>query len=764
MNLIAMASKQKIKLSSLIIPVVSIFTIYNDAYAENKAEVLETGNIEVISSTPLPSLGTPISEVPANVQSSTSKEITQQESLNLSDFLDSNLGSVNTSNSVGNPYQSDVSYRGFTASPILGTAVGMSVFLDGVRFNEPFGDIVNWDLIPANAISNISLIPGSNPLFGLNTLGGALAVNTKSGSDYPGIKASVYTGSWGRHAFEFEAGGEDKSHGIDYFVAGNFFHEDGWRDNSASDVNQLFSKVGWHNDTSDLDLALALADNKMEGTQSLPLSMLSNPKQGYTYPDHITNELGMISLKGSHFITDEELVAGNIYYRRSNSNGFNSNASYDNDPTSPTYTQILASNATSVTQQNGFGAALQISLLKDIMGHRNNFTLGGSIDYGRVNYSSATYGATLVGQQTITLDPSDPNYLQDSVVLRTISDYYGLFATDDFAFNDQWNLTLSGRYNLAQIHLSGTNSVPGDLNGAHQYNRFNPAVGLNYNPSKNLGLYAAYNEGMRAPTPVELSCADQTVPCSLPTGFNSDPNLNMVVAKTWEGGLRGVFAGNIHWNASLYNTETTNDIQFISAGGNSTYGFFQNVGTTQRRGIELGLNGKFDKLSLAANYGFVDATYQSDFLASASANSQADANGNINVTKGDRIPGIARQTFKVRAAYDLSDQWNVGSNLIVASGQYPHGDENNQDINGKIPGYAVLNLDTHYSLNRNWKLFAKVNNVFDKDYATFGTLGLNLFNVMNEQFRTPAAPRAAWVGVTYEFGVSGKADPQVDKD
>ena len=183
---------------------------------------------------------------------------------------------------------------------------------------------MNWDLIPTNAIANINLIPGSNPLFGLNTLGGALSVHTKSGAEFPGISATLTGGSWGRRAFEFEAGGENKDKNFDYFVSGNFFKEDGWRDHSSSDVKQVFGKVGWQNDSSDLDFSIALADNTMEGTQSLPLAMLDNPKQAYTWPDSIENKLAMVSLKGSHFITDDKLVAGNIYYRMSNANSFNS--------------------------------------------------------------------------------------------------------------------------------------------------------------------------------------------------------------------------------------------------------------------------------------------------------------------------------------------------------------------------------------------------------------------------------------------------------
>ena len=159
----------------------------------------------------------------------------------------------------------------------------------------------------------------------------------------------------------------------------------------------------------------------------------------------------------------------------------------------------------------------------------------------------------------------------------------------------------------------------------------------------------------------------------------------------------------------------------------------------------------------------MDATYQSDFTVGSGSNSQ-QVNGNINVTKGNKIPGVARQTLKIRAAYELTPAWNVGSNVILATGQYAHGDENNQDSNGMLPGYAVMNLDTHYAINPTWKVFAKVNNVFDNQYATFGQLGQNIYTGNDEQFRTPSAPRAAWVGITYEFGRSKTAAASVDTD
>ena len=746
-------------LKAMLLAALAILAMPQQAAAGNKAEALETDKVEVVGTTPLPSIGTPINQVPSNVQTGSSKQIEQQQSLDLSEYLDNNLGSVNTSNTVANPYQADVQFRGFTASPLLGTPQGLSVYLDGVRVNEPFGDIVNWDLIPTNAIANINLIPGSNPLFGLNTLGGALAVHTKSGAEFPGFKATLYGGSWARRAFEFEAGGESKENNLDYYVAGNIFKENGWREHSSSDVKQIFSKVGWQNDTSDLDLSVALADTFLEGTQAVPLSELNNPKQAYTYPDSIGNRMAMVSLKGSHFLTDDKLIAGNVYYRKNRTSGFNSNAN--------SLAAADSSNITTDTNQDGYGGALQMTLLNDLVGHKNQFTAGASADFGRTDFTSDSLEATVVGRETVTDASLTPN---GTVRLNTKNDYYGLYATDTFSFTDQWFMTLSGRYNVALIKLSGfsddnagnLNSV-GDLNGNHRYSRFNPAIGFNYNPSNNLGFYGGYNEGMRAATPVELSCADETRPCSLPNAFAADPDLKKVVAKTWEGGVRGKLANNLSWNAGAYTTENNDDIQFIASGVVPNQGFFQNVGRTRRQGLELGLNGKFDALTLAANYGFVDATYESDFVVGSAVNSSKDAAGQIQVSKGNHIPGIVSHTLKLRAAYDVTSAWNIGTNVVMASGQFARGDENNQDVNGKVPGYAVVNLDTHYSINNNWKLFGKVNNLFNHDYATFGILGNNIFNGQDEQFRSPAAPRATWVGVTYEFGTK-KSVSAVDTD
>ncbi|TMG75626.1 MAG: TonB-dependent receptor, partial [Betaproteobacteria bacterium] len=263
------------------------------AIAQNPAEQLETPSVRVIGVTPLPGFGMPPEHIPANVQAVTGAEISRQQSINLPEFMNQRLPGVSINEMQGNPFQPDVSYRGFTASPLLGTPQGVSVYQDGVRVNEPFGDTVNWDLIPTSAISTINLIPGSNPLFGLNTLGGALSIRTRSGAQYPGTRAQLYGGSFGRRAAEAQHGGAQGE--LDYFVSANGFREDGWRVQSPSDVRQLFAKLGWQDGTTDIDFSVTHAETDLGGNGLLPGSMaVTDPKQAYTLRDDTRNRMTLL--------------------------------------------------------------------------------------------------------------------------------------------------------------------------------------------------------------------------------------------------------------------------------------------------------------------------------------------------------------------------------------------------------------------------------------------------------------------------------------
>ncbi|MDP8991381.1 MAG: Plug and carboxypeptidase regulatory-like domain-containing protein, partial [Acidobacteriota bacterium] len=146
----------------------------------------QADRIDVVGATPLPGTNLPLDEIPAPVQTANARDLAQSGALDLADLLNRRLSGVHVNQNQENPFQPHVNYRGYTASPLLGTPEGISVYMDGVRQNQPFGDIVAWDLIPKVAISEVALMPGSNPLFGLNTLGGAISIETKDGRNAPG--------------------------------------------------------------------------------------------------------------------------------------------------------------------------------------------------------------------------------------------------------------------------------------------------------------------------------------------------------------------------------------------------------------------------------------------------------------------------------------------------------------------------------------------------------------------------------------------------
>ena len=206
---------------------------------------------------------------------------------------------------------------------------GLSVYVDGVRVNESFGDTVNWDLIPESAISTVTLMSGSNPVFGLNTLGGALSIQTKSGHDNPGTELEAYGGSFGRRSFQAESGGERGA--FDYFVHGHYFDEDRLaRPVADAGCGRRSARSGWQNDKTDIDLSYTYADTSLFGNGAVPQSMLNYRREASYTPDSTQNLLNFVNLTGTQFLAENLLLSANGYYRHlitGSSNG-NNNDNY----------------------------------------------------------------------------------------------------------------------------------------------------------------------------------------------------------------------------------------------------------------------------------------------------------------------------------------------------------------------------------------------------------------------------------------------------
>ena len=399
------------------------------------AQVATLPGVEIVGTTPLPGIGLPKEQVPANVQSARGEDIDRSHASDLPTFMNRRLGSVYVNEIQNNPFQPDVSFRGFTASPLLGTPQGLSVYLDGVRMNQPFGDVVSWDLIPRVAISSLTLMPGSNPLFGLNTLGGALSLVTKDGVANPGSSVQVRGGSHGLAEVEFESGGS-QSNGVDWYAAGDRFHSRGWRDASPSDVGQLFGKLGWRDSDTRVSLSASLADNDLTGNGLQEQRLLARDRASiYTLPDTTKNRALTLNLEGTHRLSDALSFSGNAYYRNirtSTLNGDVNDDSLDQQIYQPNaaeqralaaagYTGVPTSGANAAntpfpqwrcianallndepaekcsgvinsteTKQQNYGVAGQLSWQESLAGHANLFVAGAAFDASRVHFTQGS--------------------------------------------------------------------------------------------------------------------------------------------------------------------------------------------------------------------------------------------------------------------------------------------------------------------------------------------------------------------------------------
>jgi iron complex outermembrane recepter protein len=730
----------------------------------------DTGALEsvLVSATPVMGTGIPANEVPSNVQTVRAAQIDKDHEDTATGVLEREFSSIALADTEGNPFQEDLVSRGFVASPVLGTPQGLALYQNGVRINEAFGDIVLWDFVPVFAIAQLQEIPGSNPVFGLNALGGALTLQMKNGFDFPGTTLELSGGSFGRYRATLQDGVDLGDSAL--YAGATAFHEDGWREYSSSDVVQSFLDAVLKGDDYKLGASLTLAWSRLNGNGADPAQ--DDPTAAFAIPDTEVDHLVFLQTRATKALGDVVSLQAVAYARYVDvevQNGAASGFAPCGDivcnsgspvtlldgaplPASETYSGILP---VSTTRTLGLGGSLQLSFDGSIAGMKNVANLGASFDHGNTQFSSATFLGELVyfsppGTTTLSdgTQVGGPAY---NVRLDAVNRYAGVFFTDTLSVTNALSATVSGRLNEAQIDLY--DRFGDNLNGDHSYQRLNPSAGLTYQVSPALNVYGSYSESNRIPTAAELSCANPNLPCTFPLGFVSDPNLEQVVARTAEVGARGRIAESsdyaLDWSADVYGSRNQNDIIFVSAGPLIGSGYFQNAGDTQRLGAEAAVEGTWGRLDFHANYGVVRATFQSYLTVYSADNPGANANGDIFVQPGDRMPEVPEHTGKLGVGYSLSWGLHVELDGIAVSNQYLRGDEAN--LQEPLPGYALLNARASWQVTRRLALYFEGENILDRRYASFGLYsdptGNGAFpQFTNPRFYTPGEPFGFWAG------------------
>ena len=731
--------------------------------------------------------------VPYYVQSATADEIERAQSLDLTDFLSRNFASVNINHAQNNPLQPDFNFRGFTASPLLGLPQGLAVYQNGMRMNEPFGDTVSWDLVPLSAVQGMQLLAGSSPVFGLNSLGGALSMQMKDGFTFDRTAAEGYGGSFSRRGAMVQHGGNGGRWG--YYANVDYFEEDGWRDHSDSDALRFFGSVSFKGESGRLDVSTAFAESELRGNGASPAELLEiDRSQVFTHPDITENELRQLIVEGSYDVSEGVRVAGNAFFRAIDTDSFNGDGTIfeecafegdeflveqdfvdlngdeectsdvDDDITlvldpdgEPIDAEIDSAELDAINnigrrQQESFGASVQLAFGADLgAGRRNDLTVGLSFSDGETSFDSVVEVASLLENRAT----SRTGILADEFRTQVDSELttWSLYFVDTFDVSERWSITASGRYDDTRVGLADRSGQTPELDGNHQFARFNPALGIALRVSPATTLYANVAQSARAPTPVELACASEDAPCNLPNAFLADPPLDEVVANNLEVGAGGTLASGVRWHAGAFHIVNDDDILFQTTGGaKANVGFFENVGDTQRAGIELGLSRPEGRVKWSASYTFVSATFEDSFNIHSPNHPDVGDDVELRVPGGADIPGIPRHQLNAGLDFGFNDRLTMGVDASFRSGVHLRGDEVNSLP--RTDSYTVVNLRGEYRVSDTLRLFARIENLFDSKYETFGLLGEpdEVFPGFEDpRFFGAGPPFGAWIGVRATF-------------
>lgn len=752
------------------------------------SEIASLETISVFGQNPLFSEHNTTSII-GSTQTISAEELAKSNALSLSQHMKNRLTSVHINDVQNNPFQPDVQYRGFTASPLLGLPQGISLYLNGIRFNEPFGDTVNWDLIPFAALESVALYSGSNPSFGQNTLGGALDMRVKNGFTFERNELDLQIASFGQRQATLQSGGNNGPWG--YYVAINRLSEDGWRDFSNSDLKQLLTTLTYQGDTHHLELFVAANDNALTGNGAVPedLQAAEGYDAVYTYPDKTENDHRMFALSSESALGNGFTLRANSYYRRNNidtTNGddsdyeecefnnvvtlceeedddvervefvgyapeisFSDISDLDPDDIDGTLNQ-------SATENKSYGLAVQLMHSKKTTYFEHEWVIGGGVDHADIDFISDTefgilHNSTPEDDRSVSPTGFFDSESQVRLGVKTYEHY--LYSGYSLRFDERWLFSISGRYNDSKISMHDRIDVgEGSLNGEHHFNRFNPALGVQYSISPDWDVSLSYSESSRMPSPAELSCADEDDPCKLPNGFVADPPLNKVVAKTIEASVDYHTDANT-LTATLYRTKSVDDIIFQQAGVTQSEGYFINVDKTNRQGAELSYLYQQDNLVLGASYNYLDATFESEFITFSPNN---PLGGGRQVEPGDTIPGQPQHQVKMHTSWTLNEVLTLGAEWLLSSSSYYRGDEANE--NKKLPSYAVANVYANYQVSESVQLSVRIDNAFDRQYNTFGTYGEpdevleDVHPEIDEAFFVgPGSPRRVTANVQVQF-------------
>jgi outer membrane cobalamin receptor len=633
----------------------------------------------------------------------------------------------------GNRSQPTLDVRGFQLSPVVGVPQGVSVFLDGVRINEPDAQQVYFDLIPMDAVERAELVRGPVAVFGKNTLAGALLLFTERGRRRTDIAADVAAGPSGFRSARVSAGGMRA--GFDFYGLLSGSDDDGYRRQAFARTRSLFANIGRRGERGDIALSVLFARDSIQQAGSLPASWLAvDRRANYTGGDFVRPELLHVALRGKTDILGGSLEA-NVYNRSNDVEQFNVNV---DDPDTRAFVRT-----------NATGATVELSRPLTLLGRALTLTVGAEGSRNDIQYRVLNEP----NEAAPTLPPDCDQTSGLCERARVLETNAALFAQGTLVLSPHLSLTGAARADYVRVPFRDERDP--EHSGTSTFRRISPRLGVNVEVGDVRG-YAAIGSGFRAPAALELACADESAPCPLPFSLGDDPPLDPVRIRTYEAGVDIEPTTALALDVVAFRSDVRDEIVFVAS--QSAAGFFQNVPRTRRLGVEASARASLPSgVRASISYAFVDATYRSTVQLASAIEGAAPAE------PGDRFPLSPRH----RVAASLGATRGVGEVTLDGelsarrvSSQFLRGDEANDFA--PLDGYTLADL--RVAARHRWiELTLGVTNLFGRRVETFGIYGENPRGPIGtagvvapgvpsddqvERFLTPGYPRTLSVALT----------------
>ncbi|MBI2361661.1 MAG: TonB-dependent receptor [Deltaproteobacteria bacterium] len=641
----------------------------------------------VVTATRLKDVEEQPSRIPGNAIVVTSEDIQKLGAKTVQEVLQYQPGVV-LYDQLGNEFQSTVDLRGFNAQPVTAT----SIFVDGVRVNEPDFNTINFDLIPLEDVDRIEILPGTATVFGRNALGGVINITTKRARrDKPRFTVEAGGGSFSRQKYNFTTDGPLPVPNFDYYFGVTRELTDGFRDASGGRITRMSAKLGYRlAEDTDATLSYTHVQDHLKQAGSLPLSILHrNREANFTPGDFSDTDLHLVTLNTRQKLPGGFSLALNGFVR-------------DNDMLS--FVQGLSSNSRLSTAVLSGGGTVQLTHAGSLLRKRNRLSLGA--EYARNRFSILNSGA-FSGFPFLTKQSTRENVA-------------GVYLTDSFSIFE--SLVLSGGFRYDRDSFDFTDKLDPSLSGTKAFHRISPKAGLVYIPFRNLSLFFSYSEGIRTPTVTEMFAQGP---------FGSNPNLGSMKSRNYEAGAKGRLHDWLDAALNLFYTPVRDEILFVVTDPATFTGRNENISRTLRRGIEASLKGRFGKWAEAfVHYTVTKATFDTDVLLFSG-----------QVRKGDDLPLVPRHRVGIGVHIHPVDKLTLSLIGSYAGSRFLLNDEPNKAK--KVADYFVLNQRIAYEADH-WLAHVTINNLTNRKYSTFGVLS-------TEPFFVPAPGINVFGGVTFRY-------------